>query len=289
MSMTPQPENSTSPSRQDFAWPPSQEDLDTIQVIVLDPLACDTDKAENRSTSVVPRPRQLNLVPVRVQAVMRAVWPHRPTRSDFGYGLLTMASVAGVALGLAMQVGHWQRTAASPGPSTAAAVAAKGTPPALLVGRAAPAQSVIVQAPSSADSARLAGFDRIEQPSTWKPRSETTATRRAPKRTIRPADSARAGRLLHAAVVSPPIRLPESYVQPRAVSSGRIGRVRGKVVLAVEVRPNGRVGDVDVLSDSANPDLEDAAISAVKRWRYRPALRDGIPTPARLKVIVNFS
>jgi TonB family protein len=100
-----------------------------------------------------------------------------------------------------------------------------------------------------------------------------------------------AARAAVAAIASPPLRLPESYVQPRVVSQGT-GRHRGKVVLAVQVRPNGRVGDVEVLSkgdDRGYDDLERAAVSAVKRWRYRPALRDGVPTPSRVKVVVNFS
>jgi TonB family protein len=89
-------------------------------------------------------------------------------------------------------------------------------------------------------------------------------------------------------VISPPLRLPESYVQPRVVSSSESRRVRGKVVLGVLVRSNGRVGDVNVVSGDVDRDLERAAIAAVKRWRYRPALRDGVPTPARVKVVVNF-
>ena len=96
---------------------------------------------------------------------------------------------------------------------------------------------------------------------------------------------------LAASVASPPLRLPESYVQPRVVSQGS-GRHRGQVVLAVQVRPNGRVGGIEVLSkddDRGYDDLERAAVSAVKRWRYRPALRDGVPAPARVKVVVNFS
>ena len=104
-------------------------------------------------------------------------------------------------------------------------------------------------------------------------------------------DGDRKASTIATAIASPPLRLPESYVQPRVISQGT-GRHRGQVVLAVQVRPNGRVGDIEVLSkgdDRVYDDLERAAVSAVKRWRYRPALRDGLPTPARVKVVVNFS
>ena len=54
-------------------------------------------------------------------------------------------------------------------------------------------------------------------------------------------------------------------MQPRVISQGS-GRSRGQVVLAVQVRPNGSVGDVEVLSrrdDRRHDDLERAAVSAV--------------------------
>ena len=66
-------------------------------------------------------------------------------------------------------------------------------------------------------------------------------------------------------------------------------------MLIVEVRKNGKVGDVDVLSSDldrdnrSHRDLQRAAVSAVKRWRYTPAIRDGEPTDTRVRVVVDIN
>ncbi len=66
-------------------------------------------------------------------------------------------------------------------------------------------------------------------------------------------------------------------------------------MLNVEVRKNGKVGDVDVLSSDldrknrSHRDLQRAAISAVKRWRYEPAIRDGAPADTRVRVVVDIN
>lgn len=83
------------------------------------------------------------------------------------------------------------------------------------------------------------------------------------------------------------------YVRPRLISPER-GR-SGKLVLLVEVRKNGKVGDVDVLSSNldrdnrSHRDLQRAAISTVKRWRYTPAIRDGEPAGTQVRVVVDIN
>ena len=63
----------------------------------------------------------------------------------------------------------------------------------------------------------------------------------------------------------------------------------------VEVRKNGKVGDVDVLSSDldrenrSHRDLQRAAISTVKRWRYTPAIRDGEPAGTQVRVVVDIN
>lgn len=41
------------------------------------------------------------------------------------------------------------------------------------------------------------------------------------------------------------------------------------------VREDGTVGDVDVVESSGNKQIDDTAITTVKGWHFRPALRDG--------------
>lgn len=59
--------------------------------------------------------------------------------------------------------------------------------------------------------------------------------------------------------------------------------VTGQVILRVEVLPNGRAGDVSVVS--GHPELARAAVAAVQRFRWRPA-RSG-PEPVGSVVLID--
>jgi TonB family protein len=48
-------------------------------------------------------------------------------------------------------------------------------------------------------------------------------------------------------------------------------RIEGTVLLKVEVRPTGDTGAVDVARSSGHRNLDDAAVEAVRKWRFRPA------------------
>jgi protein TonB len=52
----------------------------------------------------------------------------------------------------------------------------------------------------------------------------------------------------------------------------RLG-VQGTTLLRVHVLADGRIGDVLVEKSAGHPDLDDAAATAVKRWRFDPARR----------------
>ena len=65
-------------------------------------------------------------------------------------------------------------------------------------------------------------------------------------------------------------------------------RIRGVVILEANVDRDGRVIDVKVLR-TANRLLDDAAITAVRQWRYRPLILNGSPEPFILTVVLTFS
>lgn len=65
-------------------------------------------------------------------------------------------------------------------------------------------------------------------------------------------------------------------------------RVRGVVILEAEVDKDGRVVEVKVLRP-ANRLLEDAAITAVRQWQYRPLILNGLPEPFVLTVVLTFN
>jgi len=64
-------------------------------------------------------------------------------------------------------------------------------------------------------------------------------------------------------------------------------RIRGTVVLEAQVGADGRVMSVKVVNST--PVFEEAAVEAVKQWRYAPLLLNGTPTPFILTVTVNFN
>jgi protein TonB len=64
-------------------------------------------------------------------------------------------------------------------------------------------------------------------------------------------------------------------------------RIRGVVILEAMVDRDGRVVEVKVLR-TANRLLDDAAITAVRQWQYRPLVLNGLPEPFVLTVVLTF-
>jgi len=87
---------------------------------------------------------------------------------------------------------------------------------------------------------------------------------------------------------SRPVRELKRYQPPYPQSARRAG-TEGRVVLTVQVRPDGRIGSVRVSSSSGSPVLDSAAISAVKRWKFAPELEKGKPVTASVKVPFTFA
>jgi TonB family protein len=86
-----------------------------------------------------------------------------------------------------------------------------------------------------------------------------------------------------------PKLVPESRVNPRWPDSGRSWRRQGTVVLSAYVLPDGTVGGLRSLKEAGrNHEFAEAAIEAVRRWRYEPATANGRPVPASLSVTVEF-
>jgi len=59
-------------------------------------------------------------------------------------------------------------------------------------------------------------------------------------------------------------------------AAARADGIEGKLKLRVVVGADGEVVRVDVLS-SVSPELDAAAVAAVKHWRFRPAMACGKP------------
>lgn len=86
--------------------------------------------------------------------------------------------------------------------------------------------------------------------------------------------------------VTPP-RIVERK-QPEYPAELREARVEGKVILQAVIDTDGRVSAIDVLRTSKQIAMDNAAIDAVRQWRYEPARKDGEPVKVLFTVVVNF-
>ena len=76
-------------------------------------------------------------------------------------------------------------------------------------------------------------------------------------------------------------------VQPVYPVVAKADREQGEVILGAEVDKDGSIHDLDVLF-TPSPMLADAAVSAVKQWRYRPCLLNGNAVGVNMIVDVFF-
>jgi len=80
------------------------------------------------------------------------------------------------------------------------------------------------------------------------------------------------------------VNLPVPEYPPR---SRRLGE-EGLVLLEVEVLPDGRAGEVRVLQSPGIPRLVAAAIEAVRKATFKPALLEGLPVRSLVEIPIRF-
>jgi protein TonB len=73
---------------------------------------------------------------------------------------------------------------------------------------------------------------------------------------------------------------------PTYPALARTARVEGVVVLEGTVSVSGNIVDIHVVD--GHPLLVDEALKTVKKWKYRPAILNGQPTPSPVTVTVRF-
>ena len=62
----------------------------------------------------------------------------------------------------------------------------------------------------------------------------------------------------------------------------------GRVVLRIKVLPNGRAGTVEVTRSSGKPALDEAAVEAVRNWKFIPAKRGDTPVEGFATQTIDF-
>jgi protein TonB len=75
---------------------------------------------------------------------------------------------------------------------------------------------------------------------------------------------------------------------PKYPRAARRLRREGTAVLLVEILASGRVGKVLIEKSSGHELLDNAALKAVRRWRFEPATKAGVSVKATVKIPVEF-
>jgi protein TonB len=86
-------------------------------------------------------------------------------------------------------------------------------------------------------------------------------------------------------LVQPPQKVVD--VRPVYPDIARIAHVQGTVVLEAVLDRSGRVSQVRVVS--SKPLLDQAAIDAVRQWRYTPTTLHGLPIEVLMTITVTFT
>ena len=88
---------------------------------------------------------------------------------------------------------------------------------------------------------------------------------------------------LHSGIQAPLKLVNTDPVYP---ALARSARVQGVVILEAVIDRSGRVESIQVIRSI--PMLDQAAVAAVRQWRYTPALLNGSPVPVIITITVNF-
>jgi len=89
--------------------------------------------------------------------------------------------------------------------------------------------------------------------------------------------------------VVPPQIILATQKAPEYPPAALAARFTGTVKVSAEVLPDGSVGKIEIVECThKNVGFEEAAIEAVKKWRFEPALKDGSPTDYVAQFRLNF-
>jgi TonB family protein len=171
-----------------------------------------------------------------------------------------------------------------PAETPATGVVARPTP----ARREAPVAAVPTPAPAAAPTVEPTAL-----PPTAPPLDEPVPTEpppvapvaAAPAETPRPRT--RAGDLVDIALVDTrPVVVTQA--PPEYPRIARAQRATGLVTLRALINERGTIDNVQVIS-SPRRDFSDAAVAAVRQYRYTPAMKDGVPVRVWHQIVLNFT
>jgi protein TonB len=77
-------------------------------------------------------------------------------------------------------------------------------------------------------------------------------------------------------------------VQPSYTPEAREAKIQGNIQLSAIVTADGGVQDVEVVK-GLGYGLDENAVSALSKWRFKPGTKDGKPVKVKIGVTINFS
>jgi protein TonB len=81
---------------------------------------------------------------------------------------------------------------------------------------------------------------------------------------------------------------PLARIQPEYPAQAFRAREEGTVVVRVDIDASGTPTNADIARRSGSRELDRAAVDAVRKWQFKPALRDGKAIASTVEVPVEF-
>lgn len=103
-----------------------------------------------------------------------------------------------------------------------------------------------------------------------------------------PTDAAPTATVVPLAPGDVPVPIPGQTPAPEYPSAAMRNGDQGTVMVHVEVGVDGIPTSLEVAQRSGSRDLDRAALTAVRQWRFQPAQRDGQPVPGAVTVPIDF-
>lgn len=122
--------------------------------------------------------------------------------------------------------------------------------------------------------------------------SEQEAAAQAERERAAANEARRAEREREAATPATPADRPVepiARIQPEYPAGAARVREEGTVLVRVSVDAQGNPTDVDIAKRSGSSELDKAALDAVRKWRFNPAIEGGKPVASVAEVPVDFT
>jgi protein TonB len=140
-----------------------------------------------------------------------------------------------------------------------------------------PRTASIFAAMESAHPIKLASYDKYDKGAT----EETSSNINGQNTNPAAEDISRTG-----ALTAYP--LYRENMPPVYPAIARVRGYEGVVLVAAEILPNGRVGNMKIRKSSGYAILDQSALEGVKPWKFEPAKKSGIPFTIWVEVPIKF-